>query len=99
MAKDKKTKADKADKPSKANTVAETVPVTKPEAEAGPSAPALGSALIKSLKSPSDPPTPGGPSKIAIASGAWADTALLVPRKADVLRDWIVEAWSRAKAG
>jgi hypothetical protein len=83
MAKDK---AEKALAPSRASP------------EPGPSA-LTGSTLIKSLKSAQDPPTPAGPTKIEIAAAAWADASLVVPRKADVLRDWIVEAWSRVKPG
>lgn len=62
-------------------------------------APLTGSTLIKALKSAQDPPTSGGPSKVDIATGAWADAGLVVPRKADVIRDWVLEAWSRAKPG
>lgn len=62
-------------------------------------APLTGSALIKALKGASDPPVAGGSSKIALAAAAWEDTGLLVPRKADVIRDWVLEAWGRAKPG
>ncbi|GMK57070.1 hypothetical protein CspeluHIS016_0309100 [Cutaneotrichosporon spelunceum] len=62
-------------------------------------APLTGSALIKALKGAQDPPAPGGPSKIALAAAAWGDTDLVVPRKADVIRDWVLEAWTRAKPG
>jgi hypothetical protein len=62
-------------------------------------APLSGSALIKALKGSADPPTAGGPSKIALATSAWEDRTLAVPRKADVIRDWVLEAWSRAKPG
>ncbi|BEJ11920.1 hypothetical protein CspHIS471_0203800 [Cutaneotrichosporon sp. HIS471] len=62
-------------------------------------APLTGSALIKALKGTQDPPTPGGPSKISLAAAAWEDTSLLVPRKADVIRDWVLEAWTRSKPG
>ncbi|BEI96791.1 hypothetical protein CcaverHIS631_0203800 [Cutaneotrichosporon cavernicola] len=62
-------------------------------------APLTGSALIKALKGAQDPPTSGGPSKISLATAAWQDTSLLVPRKADVIRDWVLEAWTRSKPG
>ncbi|RSH81319.1 uncharacterized protein EHS24_008762 [Apiotrichum porosum] len=63
------------------------------------STPITGSSLIKALKGAADPPTKGGPSKVELATAAWNDVDLVVPRKADVVRDWIVEAWTRAKAG
>ncbi|CAK9780125.1 unnamed protein product [Cutaneotrichosporon oleaginosum] len=62
-------------------------------------APLTGSALIKALKGASDPPVAGGPTKIALAAAAWADEGLVVPRKADVIRDWVLEAWARPKTG
>ncbi|KAL1412497.1 hypothetical protein Q8F55_000242 [Vanrija albida] len=58
--------------------------------------PLSGSTLIKALKGAADP-TPSGERKIALAAGAWADGSLLIPRKADVLRDWVLEAWMRSK--
>ncbi|WWD20814.1 hypothetical protein CI109_105291 [Kwoniella shandongensis] len=54
------------------------------------------STLIKSLRAASDPPIENGPKKIEIAREAWAATNFHVPRKAEVLRDWVVETWSRA---
>ncbi|WWC92406.1 uncharacterized protein L201_007363 [Kwoniella dendrophila CBS 6074] len=57
------------------------------------------SSLIKALKSASDPPQSDGPNKIDIALSAWQQTSFHVPRKADVLRDWIIEAWSRNHKG
>nr|XP_031859513.1 uncharacterized protein CI109_004975 [Kwoniella shandongensis]KAA5526585.1 hypothetical protein CI109_004975 [Kwoniella shandongensis] len=56
------------------------------------------STLIKSLRAASDPPIENGPKKIEIAREAWAATNFHVPRKAEVLRDWVVETWSRAGA-
>ncbi|WWC65278.1 uncharacterized protein I303_107895 [Kwoniella dejecticola CBS 10117] len=53
------------------------------------------SALLKSLKSASDPPQPELPLKIDIATAAWQRSSFYIPRKADVLRDWVVESWSR----
>lgn len=64
-----------------------------------PQTPLTGSALIKSLKAAQDPPVAGGPSKVDIATTAWSDADLVVPRKADVIRDWVLEAWGRAKPG
>ncbi|KAL7420823.1 hypothetical protein Q5752_004776 [Cryptotrichosporon argae] len=53
-----------------------------------------GSALIKALKAAADPPAPGGPTKIALARAAW-DAPLDVARKADVLRDFVLDAWAK----
>ncbi|WWC72671.1 uncharacterized protein I206_106635 [Kwoniella pini CBS 10737] len=57
------------------------------------------SALIKSLKGPADPPQPGSLLKIDIAISAWRRSSFHIPRKADVLRDWIVESWARTHRG
>ncbi len=71
--------------------------------QAGPSRPtskALYSAsapmVIKALKGPRDPPEAGWPSKIEIASEAWEDSGLYMLRKAEFLRDWVLESWTRA---
>ncbi|ORX40781.1 Urb2/Npa2 family-domain-containing protein [Kockovaella imperatae] len=53
------------------------------------------SSLIKALKAPSDPPHPDWPSKIDIALQAWEDQALHLPRKAEVLRDWVLDVLLR----
>ncbi|WVQ85973.1 hypothetical protein IAT38_008141 [Cryptococcus sp. DSM 104549] len=55
------------------------------------------SALIKSLRAASDPPEQGGPSKAQIGLEAWAAKDFHVPRKAEVLRDWVLESWTKAK--
>ena len=51
--------------------------------------------LVKTLKTASDSPEEGGSSKISIAKRAWKDDKFFVPRKAEFLRDWILETWSR----
>jgi hypothetical protein len=58
---------------------------------------ASASALIKALKGAADPPQADWPSKIEIAREAWNDRELYVPRKAEALRDWVLEAWGRVK--
>lgn len=55
-----------------------------------------GSALIKALKAPKEDPNQR---KIDLATEAWNDAKLLIPRKAEVLADWVLEAWSRSKPG
>nr|XP_019050767.1 hypothetical protein I302_01209 [Kwoniella bestiolae CBS 10118]OCF29697.1 hypothetical protein I302_01209 [Kwoniella bestiolae CBS 10118] len=56
---------------------------------------ASASGLIKALKGASDPPQPDAPPKIDIALTAWKQDSFHVPRKAEVLRDWVIESWSR----
>ncbi|GBE78138.1 hypothetical protein SCP_0110210 [Sparassis crispa] len=46
--------------------------------------------FIRGLKAASDPPHPGGPLKIELASKAWEDTSLYIPNKAEVIVDWIL---------
>lgn len=55
--------------------------------------------LIKSLKATQDPPQHDFPSKIEIAQEAWQHEGVYVPRKAEVLREWVVESWSRTGKG
>lgn len=55
-----------------------------------------GSALIKALKAPKEDPNQR---KIDLATAAWNDANLLIPRKAEVLADWVLEAWTRSKPG
>ncbi|WWC98444.1 hypothetical protein V866_005335 [Kwoniella sp. B9012] len=57
------------------------------------------SGLIKTLKAASDPPQAGLPLKINIALEAWQRDSFHVPRKADVLRDWVIETWTRNHKG
>ena len=46
--------------------------------------------FVRALKSASDPPVPDGPLKVEIASHAWKDASFYVPRKAEVIVDWIL---------
>lgn len=51
-------------------------------------------ALLRFLRASRDPPLPGGPSKIALAASAWRDPASEIPHLAEILRDWLLSAWS-----
>ncbi|WVQ95452.1 hypothetical protein IAU59_002549 [Kwoniella sp. CBS 9459] len=55
------------------------------------------STLIKALRGAADPPQQDWPSKAEIALAAWRDTSFHVPRKEDVLRDWVLDSWSRGQ--
>lgn len=55
------------------------------------------SALIKTLRAPVDTPEQVGLTKVQVALKAWSATDLNIPRKAEILRDWVLEAWNRAK--
>lgn len=55
------------------------------------------SALIKALRAPLDTTEQVGLNKVQVALKAWSATDLNIPRKAEILRDWVLEAWSRAK--
>ena len=46
--------------------------------------------FVRALKSASDPPVSKGPSKVEIASQVWEDASFYVPRKAEVIVDWIL---------
>ncbi|KAI0082239.1 hypothetical protein K474DRAFT_1586046 [Panus rudis PR-1116 ss-1] len=47
-------------------------------------------ALVRALKAPTDPPTPNGPVKIALASNAWTNSTLYMPNKAETIADWLL---------
>ncbi|KAJ7492845.1 Urb2/Npa2 family-domain-containing protein [Mycena latifolia] len=55
-------------------------------------------AVYHALKAPSDPPTPGGPLKIQIASSAWADKSLYMPNKGEVIVEWVLTRLLKDKA-
>lgn len=46
--------------------------------------------FIRSLKAPSDPPQPDGPTKIEIARDAWNNESFYVPNKGEVTVDWLL---------
>ncbi len=48
------------------------------------------SQFVRLLKSSSDPPTENGPLKIEIAEKVWNDASFYVPRKAQIISDWLV---------
>jgi hypothetical protein len=54
-------------------------------------------ALIKALKGNENPPLGYTERKIELAQKAWLNDAVYIPQKAQVLRDWIVDSWSRTK--
>jgi hypothetical protein len=54
--------------------------------------------LLKALKSSIDPPQPGWPVKIEIARRVWSASEVYIPRKAEVIRDWIMNCWTRAES-
>ncbi|WVF67782.1 hypothetical protein IAT40_002543 [Kwoniella sp. CBS 6097] len=58
---------------------------------------ASASTLIKALRGAADPPQADWPSKAEIALAAWRDTSFHVPRKEDVLKDWVLDSWSRGQ--
>ena len=55
------------------------------------------SSLMKALKAPADPPQPTWSTKVDIALEAWRNEGVYLPRKAEVLRDWIIEALLRGQ--
>ncbi|KAH9060868.1 Urb2/Npa2 family-domain-containing protein [Lactarius vividus] len=44
--------------------------------------------FVRALRAPTDPPRPGDPPKIDIASEAWCTTSFCVPRKAEIIIEW-----------
>jgi hypothetical protein len=54
--------------------------------------------LIRLLRSPQDPPSTDGPSKIAIARRVWSESSD-IPGKADIIRDWIYSIWEKESKG
>lgn len=53
--------------------------------------------FVRSFKLASDPPLVGGPYKIEIAQQAWEDASFYVPRKAEVIADWILAKFLKDK--
>ncbi|KAI0271531.1 Urb2/Npa2 family-domain-containing protein [Gloeopeniophorella convolvens] len=45
-------------------------------------------AFVRALRAPADPPAPGDPPKIDIASAAWHAEFFYVPRKAEIVFEW-----------
>ncbi|KAF8624871.1 hypothetical protein AX15_005748 [Amanita polypyramis BW_CC] len=46
--------------------------------------------FVRALKSATDPPFPGGPSKVEIAKQVWNNVSFYVPSKAEVITDWVL---------
>lgn len=53
--------------------------------------------LVRALKASTDPPSPDGPTKIEIATLAWNDTSVIIPRRGEVIADWILTTLSKSK--
>ncbi|KAF5382976.1 hypothetical protein D9757_006310 [Collybiopsis confluens] len=51
--------------------------------------------FVRAIKGSSDPPAPGGPSKIEIARAAWDQKSFYSPRKAEVIVDLILGQFLR----
>lgn len=54
--------------------------------------------LVRALKSSSDPPIQGGLYKVEIAEQAWEDASFYVPRKDQVISDWLLTTLLKDKA-
>ncbi|KAK0245997.1 Urb2/Npa2 family-domain-containing protein [Armillaria nabsnona] len=54
--------------------------------------------FVRALKSSSDPPSPEGPLKIEIARRAWDNKAFYVPRKEEVIADWVLTRLLKEKS-
>ncbi|KAK0208512.1 Urb2/Npa2 family-domain-containing protein [Desarmillaria ectypa] len=54
--------------------------------------------FVRALKSSSDPPSPEGPLKIDIARQAWDNKAFYVPRKEEVIADWVLTRLVKEKS-
>lgn len=46
--------------------------------------------LVRKLKGPADPLTPGGLSKIELAQQGWSNTYLYMPNKAETILEWLL---------
>jgi hypothetical protein len=51
--------------------------------------------LLRLLRSPNDPPQPGGLSKIELATQVWARSTPQLPGKAEILKEWILSSWDQ----
>ncbi|KAK0465330.1 Urb2/Npa2 family-domain-containing protein [Desarmillaria tabescens] len=54
--------------------------------------------FVRALKSSSDPPSPEGPLKIDIARQAWDNKTFYVPRKEEVIADWVLSRLLKEKS-
>lgn len=63
-----------------------------------PETPGSSQDFIRALKSNSDPPVPGGLSKVEIAQQAWNNPSFYVPSKAEVIADWVLTRLVKDKA-
>jgi hypothetical protein len=48
-------------------------------------------ALLRCLRAQDDPVSPGGSKKLELATSTWRDTSVVIPHKAAILRDWLLD--------
>jgi len=53
--------------------------------------------FIRALKASSNPPVPGGRTKIEIARRAWDDNTFFLPSKAQVIAEWLLSTFLKDK--
>jgi len=53
--------------------------------------------FIRALKSPSDPPHPGSPSKVEIARQAWENAAPYIPCKGEIIAEWVLSRFLKER--
>ena len=54
--------------------------------------------FVRALKSAADPPNENGPSKIQIARLGWDSPSFYIPRKSDLILEWILTRFHREKS-
>lgn len=54
-------------------------------------------AFVRALKAPSDPPSAGGPSKLAIASAAWSKPDFRTLNKDEVIVEWLLGKFAKER--
>lgn len=53
--------------------------------------------LVRAFKAPSDPPVAEGPPKITIAEQAWRDESFYLPKKAEVIGEFILSKFFKER--
>lgn len=53
--------------------------------------------FIRALRATADPPSPGGPTKVQIATQVWNNPALYVPNKGEAIIDWLLSRFLKDK--
>ncbi|TFK76878.1 hypothetical protein BDN72DRAFT_890675 [Pluteus cervinus] len=54
--------------------------------------------FVRALRTGSDPPVQGGPTKIELAKQTWDDATFYVPEKAKVIAEWILSTFAKEKS-